>query len=243
MKTMKIHPLAEMLPYLRKAQFTDLVGDIKANGVQIPVLVNKAKDTIIDGRSRWMAAHDAGIKSDDIPLEVFKGKDEDIPTIILSRNLFRRHLTEDQRIMLVVKIRGKSVVEEAAARKSGALTGAFKKGKNGNGKGGTAVEQLAGEAKVSTHKAQQAISVFKAGKADEVLAGKKRLRDAHKGLPKKKRKPLKVKSLKDEVWEKFSRLMKSFDKEQHREVRAILRGFLGGKTPDENGNGKSKAKK
>jgi hypothetical protein len=243
MKTMQIHPVAEMLPYLRKAQFNDLVEDIRAHGVREPILVNKAKDTIIDGRSRWMAAHDAGIKSADIPMEPFKGEEADIPAEILSRNLFRRHLTEDQRIMLVIKIRGKDIIEEAAERKSGALKGTFKKGANGKG-GGTAREQAAKEAKVSTHKAQQAIAVFKAGKADEVLQGKKRLRDAAKGTRKKSTRPIKVKSLKERVWKDYSNLMKKYDKEDHREVKKLLRGMIDGKTPDSdgNGNGKSKAK-
>jgi len=245
MKQMKIHPVAEMLPYLRKAQFNDLVEDIKVNGVLVPVLVNKAKDTIIDGRSRWMAAHDAGVKSADIPMVVFKGKDEEIPSEILSRNLFRRHLTEDQRIMLVVKIRGSQIIEEAAERKKGALTGTFKKGKNGNG--GTSVEKVAAEAKVSTHKAQQAIKVFKAGKAEEVMRGKK-LRATAKSIPTKKRKPLKVKSLKERVWLKYSALLKSFDKEEHREVKKLLIAMASGKQPDPsgsngNGNGNGKDKK
>ena len=238
-----------MLPYLRKAQFNDLVEDIKVNGVKVPVLVNKAKDTIIDGRSRWMAAHDAGIKTADIPLVVFKGKDEEIPSEILSRNLFRRHLSEDQRIMLVVKIRGKEVIEEAAERKKGALAGTFKKGKNGNG--GSSVDQMAKEAKVSTHKAQQAIKVFKAGKAEEVMEGKK-LRQVSKSIPVKKRKPIKTKSLKEIVWNAYSSLMKRLKLQgwNVNEAKTILRGFLDGNTPDKNGNGsngngksKSKAKK
>jgi ParB-like chromosome segregation protein Spo0J len=244
MKKMNIHPVAEMLPYLRKAQFNDLVEDIKANGVKVPVLVNKAKDTIIDGRSRWMAAADAGIKEADIPLIVFKGKDEDIPSEILSRNLFRRHLSEDQRIMLVVKIRGKDVIEAAAERKKGALSGTFKKGKNGNG--GSAVDQLAKEAKVSTHKAQQAITVFKAGKAEEVMQGKK-LRSVSKSVPSKKRKPIKTKSLKEIIWNAYSSLMKRLKLQgwNMNEARAIIIGFAQGNTPDKsngNGSGKSKAK-
>ena len=62
--------------------------------------MNKDKDTIIDGRNRWMIAYDLGFTPDKVPMEVFEGEDEDIPGAILSLNLFRRHLTEDQRVAL-----------------------------------------------------------------------------------------------------------------------------------------------
>src|SRR5205823_6980221 len=85
------------------------------NGILVPILVNKKKDTIIDGRNRWMIATE--LKMDGkVPLEVFKGKDEEIPGEIISRNIFRRHLTDEQRVMLVTKIRGEKLEEEAKQR-------------------------------------------------------------------------------------------------------------------------------
>src|SRR6266567_3893929 len=112
MKIMKIHEVAKLFPTLPAKEMKELREDIRKNGVILPVLVNKKKDTILDGRTRWMIAHELGLKESAVPTEVFKGKDEDIPGAILSRNILRRHLNDGQRVMLVAQIRGEKLEEE-----------------------------------------------------------------------------------------------------------------------------------
>ncbi len=231
---MAVHDVAKMLPTLHAKARKELRDDIQANGIKVPVLVNKAKDTILDGRNRWQIAYELGFTPDQVPLEVFKGKDEEIPGAILSHNLFQRHLTEDQRVQLVDKILHLHLEAAARARmtagKSDPVMNSIERGKY--------ADALADKANVSQHKARQAIKARKAGYADEVIAAKMRSKDAAKAAPRKTRR--KVKTLKEQVWEWFSRSMKRHPREQHREVRAILRGFIDGKTPDDNGKAKAK---
>src|SRR5713101_8196064 len=116
MKTYKIHPVARLFPTLEAKEMGELRDDIKARGIVTPILVNKARDTIIDGRNRWMIATE--LKMDGkVPMEVFEGDDADIPNEIISRNILRRHLTDDQRAAIIAKIRGPQLEKEAAERK------------------------------------------------------------------------------------------------------------------------------
>jgi ParB-like chromosome segregation protein Spo0J len=232
---MAVHDVAKMLPTLSAKARKELRDDIQANGIRVPILVNKAKDTILDGRNRWQIAYELGFTPDQVPQEVFKGKDEEIPSVVLSRNLFRRHLTEDQRVQLVDKILHLHLEAAARARmkagKSDPVMNSIERGKY--------ADALADKANVSQHKARQAIKARKAGYADEVIAAKMRSKDAAKAAPRKTRRKA-VKTLKQELWEWFSRFMKKFDRGQHREVRAILRGFIEGKTPEKGDDKKKK---
>lgn len=223
LKVMKIHEIAKLFPILPTKEMRDLRSDIAANGIAVPILVNKKRDTILDGRNRWMIASELKLKESEIPMETFKGKDEDIPGEILSRNIFRRHLNDDQRISLLAKILAPKLEEEAAVRKT--KKGAF--GKTAGKKGSTA-KQLAEIGKTSQHKAEQADKVRKHGDIEGVIKGQKKLHEAAKEVGSKTRKT-KTKTLEEEVWLAYQKLMKGFDITQHRRVKEILRGFLDNK--------------
>ena len=86
---------------------------------------------------------------------------------------------------------------------------------------------------MSKRKARLAITVAKAGIADEVIADKLPLTEAAKQVTAqptqpRKTKPLKQLSLKDRVWRAFSFLMKKFDKEEHTAVRQALHRLVCG---------------
>lgn len=226
LKVMKVHEIAKLFPMLPPKEMRDLRSDIEANGIRVPILVNRAKDTILDGRNRWMIASELKLADDAVPLETFKGKDEDVPTEILSRNIFRRHLNDDQRISLLAKILAPQLEAEATVRKT--KKGSF--GADKAGKKGSVAQHLAKQGKVSQHKAEQAIKATKAGVVDEVIAGKTSLRKAAGKAPTKKR-VKKVATFEDEVWARFDRFMKHWDVTLHRKVKEILRSFLDDKKP------------
>jgi hypothetical protein len=218
-KVLQIHPVARKFPTLPAKEYKELKEDIETNGVELPILVNKKKDTLIDGRNRWMIATELGI-SDKVlkDAEVFKGKDDEIPAVILSRNLFRRHLTDDQRISLLTEIRAPELEKDAAERKK---SGTF--AKDGAPKGSVA-EQLADEAKVTKYKAEQAMRARKRGTLGDVIKGKKSLpKAAGKRKPRKEKKPL---TLEDEVWNRFERFINYWPQTMHAEVKKHLRKFL-----------------
>ena len=89
----KFHPLADLFPLMEGEEFDALVADIKANGLQEPVVVHE--DMILDGRNRFMACEAAGVEPTFVP---FLG--ENPLAFVISTNLRRRHLNESQRAMV-----------------------------------------------------------------------------------------------------------------------------------------------
>lgn len=222
LKVMKVHDIAKLFPILPSREMKDLRSDIAANGIVVPILVNKKRDTILDGRNRWMIANELKLNEEQVPMETFEGEDEDIPSEILSRNIFRRHLSDDQRITLLAKVLAPKLQEEATARKT--KKGSF--GADKAGPKGTVAAQLAKAGKTSKHKAEQALKVNKAGFAEEVIEGKTKLGKAAKKAGTTKRRAPKVKTFEEEVWAKYDAWLKrTWDITQHRKVRAIIHKF------------------
>lgn len=89
----RFHPLADLFPLMTDAGMAALAADIKANGLREPI--EMWGGAIIDGRNRSLACEMAGVE----PVRV----DVDFPDeaaalrYVVSKNLFRRHLTADQR--------------------------------------------------------------------------------------------------------------------------------------------------
>jgi hypothetical protein len=230
-----VHKIAKLFPLLPDKEMKELREDIDANGIVVPILVNKAEDTILDGRNRYTIARQLKLTKAEVPLEPFKGEDEDIPAEILSRNIFRRHLTDDQRITLLAKVLGPKYEAEATVRKKGKQFGGKAPNESpsktpvpvNSTEPGEVAQKLAKIGKVSDHKARQAMKVNKAGFAQEVIEGKTKLGKAAKKAGTKRRTAPKVKTFEDEVWAKYQTWMKrTWDITQHRRVRGILRGFL-----------------
>jgi ParB-like chromosome segregation protein Spo0J len=207
-KAMKVHPLCQLfgqIAPLSKKHRADMVEDIKRNGMKIPILINEAGDTIIDGHTRWMIAYDLGLRKSQVPIQRFKGKEEEVEREILSRNLFRRHMTDEQRVAIVSKLEGPRLEKEAKERQraaggdkrseaypensgsdSGEAGSSTASDENsisfgeGVAEGSEVVDQIAACAGVSRHKAKQAEKARKAGVLDDVITKKTKLRDAAK---------------------------------------------------------------
>jgi hypothetical protein len=206
------------------SQYNEFKADIAAHGIRMPILVNKKKDTIIDGRNRIMAAHDLKLPDSKIPVEVFDGTEDEVVTQIIARNIMRRHLTDDQRAAMVAKLRGPQLTKQAEARQRAG--NAVLKSTQGR-----SWQQVATEAKVSQHKARAALETAKHAPKDldEVIEGKTKLAAAKKKAQAKSGKKPKAKpqkTLREQVEAKFLRLMESFSPSDYREVRKILRDLL-----------------
>jgi len=94
---MKIHPVAELFPMMSEEELDELAADIKANGLQQPIILDK-DGILIDGRNRSEACRRAGIEPESIVLN-----GQDIVAYILSANIHRRNLTKGQAAMIVAK--------------------------------------------------------------------------------------------------------------------------------------------
>jgi N6-adenosine-specific RNA methylase IME4 len=108
------HPLANLFPLLDGAEFEALVEDIRTNGQREDIVLHEGK--ILDGRNRYRACVAAGVE----PRAVAFRPDVDGAPLayVVSRNLKRRHLNDDQRRIVAAKIanlgRGRRPDENAA---------------------------------------------------------------------------------------------------------------------------------
>ncbi len=96
MSEYEFHPLCKMFPVMPDDQLTDLSEDIKRTGQRQPILLLDGK--IIDGRNRYLAC----VRAEVAPkFKAFKG---DAMELVKSLNVFRRHLTDDQRAMFAAEL-------------------------------------------------------------------------------------------------------------------------------------------
>src|SRR5262245_28059629 len=94
---LQLHPVADLFPLMEGAEFDALVADIKAHGLQEPIVIHE--DMILDGRNRYRACFAAGIEPAFRP---FTG--DDPATYVVSANIRRRHLTAEQKRALIAKL-------------------------------------------------------------------------------------------------------------------------------------------
>ena len=92
-----IHPAANLFPMLPDVELRELAADIKANGLQQPIVMFGAQ--LLDGRNRWRACEMANIEP-----RVRDWNGDDPVAFVVSLNLKRRHLDESQRAMVAARI-------------------------------------------------------------------------------------------------------------------------------------------
>ena len=113
----KTHPAADIFPLASKEEYQALKLDIERNGLQeLPALY---RGQLLDGRNRLCACFELGFQPD------FYALDDDIDPVsyVLSRNLYRRHLTSSQRATVAADalplIEAEAKKRKAAGQKSG----------------------------------------------------------------------------------------------------------------------------
>lgn len=95
----RFHPLLTIFPTLDDIAFSELVADIRTNGVREPIWTYKGQ--IVDGRNRWLACQQLGIGC---PEREYEGDEKELPAFVVSLNVHRRHLDASQRAMVAAKI-------------------------------------------------------------------------------------------------------------------------------------------
>ncbi len=96
MPSMKFHPAAASLPLLEGAEYDAFVEDIRAKGLENPIIITSDK-LILDGRNRLRACEDLGIKP---KFEEYRG--DDPAGFVDSLNIHRRHLNAGQRVARLI---------------------------------------------------------------------------------------------------------------------------------------------
>jgi ParB-like chromosome segregation protein Spo0J len=100
------HPIAALFPDLPPADFAALKEDIRKHGVKVPILIHGGQ--ILDGRQRYRACHELGIRC---PFTEWNGHDPWLE--VQSRNLLRRQLTKEQ-VYAIRKLAARQFPEIAA---------------------------------------------------------------------------------------------------------------------------------
>src|SRR6266571_5326674 len=103
----KIHPLADLLPELPPDEFEKLKDDILLHGQHEPIVLND-DDMVLDGRHRLKACKQLGVEPrlmwfdrmlDKFPWQTSRTTESEY---IWSKNVLRRHLTNDQRAVIAL---------------------------------------------------------------------------------------------------------------------------------------------
>jgi hypothetical protein len=99
----------QLLPPLSDEEYQALKADIAAQGVLVPVVIDEDTGEVIEGHHRlkaWTELRVAGVKVPDYPKQVVRfANDDDRVAFVLAANLFRRHLTREQRAEVEARLR------------------------------------------------------------------------------------------------------------------------------------------
>lgn len=118
----RVHPFASIFPLIPDSELSGLADDIGKNGLREAIVLAKPSDDsdewlIIDGRNRYRACVQAGVKPRFNTNHMDPAK---IGPWIVSHNLHRRHLTVSQRAAVAVEYE-RVFASEAKARHAEAV--------------------------------------------------------------------------------------------------------------------------
>ncbi|MGF6470141.1 hypothetical protein [Paraburkholderia youngii] len=100
MDELKAHPAANLFPMMGGDEWKAFVEDVRKHGVRDPIIT--LDGMILDGRNRYKAARMAGRECRSIALGEFS--ETDPVQYVLSANLHRRQLTQEQRREVIAKV-------------------------------------------------------------------------------------------------------------------------------------------
>jgi len=103
MKKLQSHPMAEIFPMTTRSEYEALKADIAEHGIQSCGLLYEGM--ILDGRNRYKACEELGIRLDFEEVELGEDADKFDPlAYVITHNLHRRHLHQSQRAMIAAKM-------------------------------------------------------------------------------------------------------------------------------------------
>lgn len=159
----EFHPVAAIFPMMSEAELQALAEDIKSNGLREDIWVFDGQ--IIDGRNRYLACTIAGVEP---RFREWDGEGS-LVAWVLSVNLHRRHLTDQQRAMVAAKAKEEFAREARERSRSNLLQnkGSTDSLDSGCRTVGKAAAQAAAALQVSTDSVEKAARIVKSG--DETL--------------------------------------------------------------------------
>jgi hypothetical protein len=108
MTALEFHPLSDLFPLMKGAEFDALVADIRANRLRDKIVLYEG--TILDGRNRYRALRTLGVHPGEIR-DLFCVTRDCIDehhggpaAYVISANIHRRHLTAEQKRDLIARL-------------------------------------------------------------------------------------------------------------------------------------------
>jgi hypothetical protein len=99
---LSLHPAISMVPMMRPHEYAGFLANIRKYGILVPLELEPGTTTILDGRCRWLAAKEAGIK--EVPVvDAALGDGEDPALYVLRGATMRAHYSDDQIAAAFVK--------------------------------------------------------------------------------------------------------------------------------------------
>lgn len=107
--TLQSHPLADIFPMMDEPSAAELLADVLANDIREQIVLFDGK--ILDGRNRYRAGLAAGLIHEEDGADRTRYFVRFVPEVdgdplrfVISKNLKRRHLTDDQRRMIAGRL-------------------------------------------------------------------------------------------------------------------------------------------
>jgi ParB-like chromosome segregation protein Spo0J len=165
-------------------EYEDLKQSLREHGQQQPVILRD--QVLIDGRNRLRALLELGMEpvfqeyAGTLPIEDF----------ILTQNLFRRHLTDDQRMMITTSVMYRKETDAALEREKSGTRNPAVNSTQGR-RAPTVTERIADVARGTDYQARQAVAVLTHAPdlVADVQRGKQRLREAAKQAQHRHKRP------------------------------------------------------
>jgi hypothetical protein len=188
---LEFHPLANLFPLLKDKELDELTGDIERNGLKEAIVLFQGK--IFDGRNRYNAGRRLGLGTEAnsvwypfVHFETFPRREgltltQAATAYVISKNIMRRNLTEDQRAMIAAELYAKLPKREHGGdRKSSSWTSELDKSPSAKSQKSI----VAGQMRVSTKQVERAATLQKrdVSKAQQVQAGTKTMAQAEQEL-------------------------------------------------------------
>jgi hypothetical protein len=107
---LKVHPACDLFPLMSQDELKALGEDIKKNGLVGKIkIIDSDGWVLVDGRNRIYAMELVGIRFDDLSSNAVDDgyfdqvfiKDEEVAAYVISANICRRHLTDEQKRELI----------------------------------------------------------------------------------------------------------------------------------------------
>jgi hypothetical protein len=122
-ESVEAHPAANLFPMLSEDARRALADDIAVNGQREPIVLWEGQ--ILDGRNRLAACDLAGV----VPVFKALAHCPDPVAYVLSANLHRRHLTDDDRAFCAARMKGHYMEKAKANHVEASKTGGKKAGR------------------------------------------------------------------------------------------------------------------